>query len=377
MAFRTLLAFAVSAFAATSARAQFNSTFRPLRFAGVNIAGFDFGCATDGYCDITQATPPLLQLGGSDGAGQMIHFYNQDYYNVFRLPVGWQYLTYNQETGTLNETQFANYNMLVQACLDAGSDAYCEIDIHNYARFNGSIIGQGGPSNEIFADLWYNIASYWKDESRVIFGVMNEPHDIPDIYTWAESVQYAVTAIRDTGATSQIILLPGNNYTSAEAFVENGSAEALNNVKNPDGSITGLVMDVHKYLDYDNSGTNIPCVTNNIQSSWAPLSDWLRAYGRQALNTETGGGDVYSCVGYLSQQAAYQAANSDVLLGYLGWAAGGFATSYILTETPYYNGTAWNDTVTVAWALSPATNGLVQSVPGIGLSPWFNSNFTA
>ena len=54
-------------------------------------------------------------------------------------------------------------------------------------------------------------------------------------------------------ATSQLILLPGNNWTSAETFISNGSADALNKVKNPDGSITGLVFDVHKYLDADNS----------------------------------------------------------------------------------------------------------------------------
>lgn len=74
-----------------------------------------------------------------------------------------------------------------------------------------------------------------------------------NIVTWAGSVQAAVTAIRSTGATSQIILLPGNNYTSAETFVSSGSAAALNMVRNPDGTITNLVMDVHKYLDYDNS----------------------------------------------------------------------------------------------------------------------------
>ncbi|KAG9310013.1 glycoside hydrolase family 5 protein [Chiua virens] len=329
-------------------------TFPYLRFAGVNIAGFDFGCTTDGYCNISQSCPPLTQLGCADGLGQMQHFVENDGYNVFRLPVGWQYLTYNQMTGTLNQTQFANYNMLVDACLSTG--AYCEIDIHNYARFNDEIIGQGGPSNEVFADLWYNIANYWKYESRVIFGVMNEPHDLPSIPTWAETVQAAVAAIRSTGATSQIILLPGDNYTSAETFVSGGSAEALNLVRNPDGTITNLVMDVHKYLDYDNSGTHMDCVTNNIESSWFPLSTWLRENGRQALNTETGGGNVFSCVGYLSQQVSYQAANSDVILGYLGWAAGSFATDYILSETPYYNGTGWNDTQTVKWALSPNTN---------------------
>lgn len=162
-------------------------TFVPLQFAGVNIAGFDFGCGTDGTCIISQAVPPVYQLSGVDGLGQMQHFVKDDGYNVFRLPVGWQYLTYNQSTGVLNETQFSNYNMLVSDCLSTG--AYCEIDIHNYARYDGQIIGQGGPSNEIFAELWFNIASYWKNESKVIFGVMNEPHDIPNITTWAESVQ--------------------------------------------------------------------------------------------------------------------------------------------------------------------------------------------
>lgn len=85
---------------------------------------------------------------------------------------------------------------------------------------------------------------------------MNEPHDVPDINLWAQSVQAAVTAIRQAGATTQLILLPGNNWTSAQTFVSNGSADALKKVVNPDGSITGLIFDVHKYLDSDNSGTN-------------------------------------------------------------------------------------------------------------------------
>ena len=82
---------------------------------------------------------------------------------------------------------------------------------------------------------------------------MNEPHDIPDITLWAQSVQAAVTAIRQAGATSQLILLPGNDYTSAGTFISNGSADALSKVVNPDGSVTDLIFDVHKYLDSDNS----------------------------------------------------------------------------------------------------------------------------
>ena len=59
-------------------------------------------------------------------------------------------------------------------------------------------------------------------------------------------------------ATKQLILLPGNNWTSAETFVSNGSGDALMKVTNPDGSITGLIFDVHKYLDSDNSFVSFP-----------------------------------------------------------------------------------------------------------------------
>lgn len=52
-------------------------------------------------------------------------------------------------------------------------------------------------------------------------------------------------------------------------------------------------------------------MTNNIDSAFAPLAQWLRCNGRQALNTETGGGNTQSCITYLGQQLAYVSANSD------------------------------------------------------------------
>lgn len=356
MAIRFSYSFVATALSATTLFVNVGAAVL-LQFAGVNIAGFDFGCGTDGTCAASGAVPPVHELSGTDGSGQMQHFFNDDGYNLFRLPVGWQYLTNDQMTGVLDETQFANYNMLVTDCLSAG--AHCVIDIHNYARFNGQVIGQGGPSNEIFAELWSNIASQWKNETKVIFGVMNEPHDIPSVSTWAETVQGAVTAIRNAGATTQMILLPGTDYASAKSFVSSGSADALASVQNPDGTFTNLIMDVHKYLDPDGSGTNTECVTNGIEDTWEPLSTWLRANGRLALNTETGGGNVDSCVSYMSQQIAYQAQQSDVILGYVGWAAGSFSTDYPLSQVPSYSGNSWNDTSLVSMAMSPRTNMLV------------------
>jgi endoglucanase len=175
----------------------------------------------------------------------------------------------------------------MQTCLATG--AHCAIDIHNFARVDGKIIGQGGPSNEQFADLWTQLATKYKSNDKVIFGLMNEPHDV-DINVWANTVQAAVTAIRNAGATSQLILMPGNNFASAGQFVPNGSGAALLRVVNPDGSTTGLIMDLHKYLDEDNSGEHSTCTTDNINDAFAVVAAFLRENGRLGLVSETGAG---------------------------------------------------------------------------------------
>jgi endoglucanase len=59
--------------------------------------------------------------------------------------------------GTLDRNHTAQYNQLVRACLNTG--AFCVIDMHNYARFEGQVIGQGGPTNAQFASLWSQLAT--------------------------------------------------------------------------------------------------------------------------------------------------------------------------------------------------------------------------
>jgi endoglucanase len=312
-----------------------------VQFGGINMAGFDFGCGIDGTCNLTDTLDIV-----TDGTAiqQMNHFVQQDGLNAFRLPVAWQYLVNNVLGGTLDATNFANYNALVQGCLNSGA-ALCVIDIHNYARWNGDIIAQtpGGPTNAQFDSLWSQLATQYGNDTRIAFGLMNEPHDLLSITAWANTTQTAVSAIRMTGAQN-MILLPGSNFTSAESIdTIYGGGPSLLQVTNPDGSADGLVLDVHKYLDSDNSGTQTECVTNNINSSFAPLASFLRQAGRQALLTETGGGNTASCETYLCQELAFLNQNSDVYLGYITWAAGGFDQTYNLTETPIFNA---NGTVT-------------------------------
>ncbi|KAF2501930.1 cellulase-domain-containing protein [Lophium mytilinum] len=296
-------------------------------YGGINIAGFEFGCDDSGNCDPAKATPP-----GQSGIDQMNHFTSKGL-NAFRLPVSWQYLT-SSIGSPVDASRIAAYNKLVQGCLNSGAEM-CIIDLHNYARWNGKTIGQSapsGPTDEQFAELWRQIAAKYKTQSRVAFGIMNEPHNL-NMETWVNTAQAAVTAIRKTGATSNIILLPGTNHQAAGGFGKRSGGLAA--VKNADGSKTNLIFDVHQYLDSDSTGTHASCTTNGIQGSFAPLTAWARKQKRQVFLSEIGGGsNDSSCIQYLSQTLSYLNDNSDVFLGWTTWGAGSFKQSYVLSETP-------------------------------------------
>ncbi|KAL9133221.1 MAG: hypothetical protein Q9175_005605, partial [Cornicularia normoerica] len=300
-----------------------------VKFAGVNIAGFDFGCGTDGSCTVSSVDPPLSQYGGGDGAGQMTHFTKTDGLNIFRLPVAWQYLVDGVIGGTLDETNFGKYDKLVQACLDTG--AHCIIDIHNYARWNGKVIGApGGPKTSDFSGLWGQLAEKYKDQGSVVMGLMNEPHD-NDPAPWYVSPSSPLLS----PSSNPLIPSPGNGYTGASTFVSGGSAAVLAGVTNLDGSTNNLIFDVHQYLDSDYSGTTTTCTTNGISVAFQPLLKWLQDSKRQALLSETGGGsDSQSCLTDVCAALDFLNENSASFLGWVGWSAGSFPSHYVLSLTP-------------------------------------------
>lgn len=108
----------------------------------------------------------------------MTHFVKDDGLNTFRIPVGWQYLVDNKVGGTLSSANWAVFDKQIQGCLDAGA-ALCIVDLHNYGRWNGAIVGQGGPTDAEFASVWSQIATKYKGNAKIAFGLMNEPVSFP------------------------------------------------------------------------------------------------------------------------------------------------------------------------------------------------------
>lgn len=339
--------------------------FAKVQFLGVAIAGGEFGCQIDGTCP-----PKSAQLPLSDGPTQINHFVKDDGINVLRIPTTWQFLVNSQLGGDLDDSNLSKYDQLVQSCLDTG--AHCMIDIHNFARWDGQIIGQGGPTDEQFASFWRQLAGKYATNDRIIFELMNEPHDL-DVGIWAQTCQKAVTAIREAGATSQMILLPSTNFDSAATLISSGSAAALLAISNPDGSTDNLLLDIHKYLDEDNSGTHAACSTNNIDAFTA-VAQYLRSKGRKGFISETGASSDATCMAAFCSQNTFINANSDVFTGLVAWGAGSFSTPYILSLTPSKQDNRLVDTPLMKqcllgpWNSAPSGNDVIptptSAVPG-------------
>jgi endoglucanase len=77
------------------------------------------------------------------------------------------------------------------------------LDPHNYARYDGDLIGTDIEA-EALGDFWARLATAFKDNEAVLFGLMNEPHDM-ETETWLDAANVAIAAIREAGADNLIL----------------------------------------------------------------------------------------------------------------------------------------------------------------------------
>ena len=155
----------------------------------------------------------------------------------------------------------------------------------------GSIIGDTSDPKAAttaqFAAFWGELAGRFKNNPKVIFGLMNEPHDMPTSMVLQDD-QAAINAIRAAGA-KQLILAPGNGYTGGHAWLQSSqgdepSGDYMNKIKDPDQNTS---MDIHEYLDVDFSGGHAIC-SQNASYNLDPLTAWLKKHHRKVRNNFLG-----------------------------------------------------------------------------------------
>jgi endoglucanase len=243
--------------------------------------------------------------------------------------------------GPLATAYAAKLEALVNYITSKGANVL--LNPQNFARYYNNVIGSAQVPNSVFADFWRRVADTYKTNPRVMFGLVNEPHDLP-VTQWVDAANAAIVGIRATGATN-LITVPNINYTGAWTWTNNGNGDAMLHIKD---SGDNFVYEAHQYLDFDGSGAHPTCVSSTVgKDRIVNFVHWLRDNKKKGLFGEFAAANNTTCETAIKGMLQYMADNADVVVGWLWWAAGPWwPADYILSLEKRSDGT---DAPQMAW----------------------------
>lgn len=301
--------------------------------------------------------------------------------NTFRIPITWEYFADRRGIIFPTGNYIERLDRVINGLL-ARNNTYVILELHNYMRYNLNDVSRNvantqpdgedvirpcmappsvwcsGVATSSFAVLWRNIVTRYHSP-RMIYGIMNEPHDIA--YTRLNAVTLlAFQAIRraenDTAdRVRHLILLSGNQYTGLHSWFE-PNFQGLSNAQNTEfydmlrerfGS--DFAIEVHQYFDDDSSGTyvtnNHDCLpfanfTARFDEYWPRFMNWSITNRHQVFLGEFGVPDTPTCrvdVQHLLDaftRFAYSPSRGYGVIGWTLWAGGNSWGDYILSLAP-------------------------------------------
>ena len=217
--------------------------------------------------------------------------------------------------GPLDAAELARLDDIVNYATSKGLKI--EIEPHNYGYGFNALVGSG-TQNSDFADLWSKLASHYKSNANVIFGLMNEPH-VQAASEWFDFVNAAIAAIRSAGAMQEI-LVPGTDWTGAWTWKVSGNQDNSTKVIDP---AHNFAFEVHQYLDQDGSGTHKEVVSATIGvERVTEITQWAEATGNHLFLGEVGVWTDQTSLDALSNMLTYIQQHTDVWEGVTYWAGG-------------------------------------------------------
>ena len=295
----------------------------PLAFTGVNLSGGEFG-------GVKQGVKPTYGQGFVYPSAAEFDYFVGKGVNVIRLPFRWEVLQ-PALNKPLDPTEFARYKGVVDAATAKGLTVL--LDPHNYARYFDKQVGTPDVPDAAFADFWAQMAAAFRDNPRVWFGLMNEPHDMPTAQ-WLGSANAALAAIRKAGAKN-LVLVPGNNWTGAHSWVGGGAganSTVMLGVRDPGNH---YIFEAHQYLDADSSGTKPTVVSPTVGvERLQSFTAWCRAHRQRAFLGEFGVDGSPEASAAVENMLAFMEKNRDVWTGFTWWSAGPWWGDYIFTLEP-------------------------------------------
>lgn len=364
-----------------------------LLYTGVNLSGAEFG---------QTSLPGTFGTNYTYPTHAEINYFTAKGVNTFRLPFRWERLQHSPnaaldatELGTASSgrmTDFVTYA--------TGKGEYVILDPHNFERYypltsnfessaNGLVGGTVANTQGVivtvamYSDFWSRVANQFKNNSHVIFNLMNEPNTMPTEQL-VTSENAAIAAIRAAGAHN-LVLVPGNAWTGAWTWGQNWygtpNASAMLGIVDPGNN---YAFDMHQYFDSDGSGTHDTIDNDNPTTAVMRLTaatQWLQAnhlrgfLGEFAVANASIGSGTYTSASdgtshpqigdeTLNNVLTYLKQNENAWLGWTWWGGG-----------PWWAGGPGNPSSSpYMFLLDPANLGTVNQTdkPAIGvLQPYF------
>nr|BAK01092.1 predicted protein [Hordeum vulgare subsp. vulgare] len=272
------------------------------KYMGTNQAGAEFGTSIPGKYNTDYTFPRTSS----------IDYFVSNGMNIIRVPFLWERLQ-PQLNGAFDSAYLGYIDNTVKYVTET-KGAYILLDAHNYLLYRDVQIGQG-VEYSAFQNFWQQLAGLYKSNPKVLFGLMNEPHDAPYTNVF-KAMQAGINGIRASGATNTISV-PGNDWTGVHSWL--ASAPYMGAITDP---LNNLMFEMHQYFDNNYSGNGACVSTFDPAAIFGPATAWLRSTGNTGFLGEFGIEKSSQCLVVLDKTMAYLAANSDVWVGWTWWAAG-------------------------------------------------------
>ncbi len=293
----------------------------PLR--GINLAGGEFG---------SNKLPGALFKDYIFPSKQDIKAYADFGFQLIRLPFKWERLQ-----PKLNNAFEKNYLGYIEDVVSEANKygVVVVLDVHNYGMYRKEKIGSSNVPTSSFEDLWFRLATHFKNHKNVIFGLMNEPNK-HDAAEWFPIAQAAVTKIRETKA-SQTIFIPSTFWSNAHRFLlkdgDYSNAEMLSQINDP---MNNFVFEVHTYFDHDSSGTHNTCDKGDTIgiNRLEEITQWLNVNQYQAFLGEFGASKNKVCLSTLDKTLAFMDDHKNAWYGWAYWAASPWFGDYMYNVYP-------------------------------------------
>jgi endoglucanase len=206
------------------------------------------------------------------------------------------------------------------------------IDLHNYDRYRGALIGSAAVPAVAFQDIWAKLGMALHAYPALYgYGLMNEPYGTNG--TWEAVAQAGIDGIRQVDQV-HFIFVAGDSFSSAERWATNHKKPFVVDPK-------GLeVYEAHVYLDTDSSGkyATVNDVDGALNASTVAnvrlqgFIDWLKRYGKRGAIGEYGVPSLEPAW-FGGIDTLLQRADQNCLATFV-WAGGAWSPGYKLSLEP-------------------------------------------